>query len=426
MGQVLEGIKVIDVSQVAAVPMCARLLADFGADVVHVEHPVTGDSWRVFQAVTEAQNGCAPCNINYNWENFNRNKRSATIDISKETGRKIIHNMVKQADIFVSNLRSFELERYKLQYDDLYRINPRIVYGNVTGYGKEGPDKDLPAYDTTAFWARSGFPNMLSFPGVPCLGYRPAIGDNVAALALAYGIMMALYQREKTGEGQEVDVSLLHTGLHQISFDVAGALASGLDVSDWMDQPPPEAVNQAQAAIMQVMAHYGARATNPLTSMYLTQDFKALLFVVLQPDRYWAKFCQAIGREDLGSDPKYSTIEGRAEHIAFLRQAIGEAFLTKTLTEWRPLLEGIPYAPMQSIKEAINDPQARESGCFVSYDHPEHGRIEMVASPIMLSKDPATVRMAAPEFGQHTEEVLLEYGYSWEDITSFKEQEVIA
>jgi crotonobetainyl-CoA:carnitine CoA-transferase CaiB-like acyl-CoA transferase len=319
MALVLEGIKVIDVSQVAAVPMCARMLADFGADVVHIEHPATGDSWRVFQAVTEVQRGCAPCKINYNWENFNRNKKSATIDISQESGRDIIYKMVEQADIFLNNLRSFELERYKLRYEDLSRVNPRIIWGNVTGYGKTGPDKDLPAYDTTAFWARSGIPNMLSLPGVPCLGYRPAIGDNMAALALAYGVMLALYRREKTGVGQEVDVSLLHTGLHQISFDVAGALASGLDVSDWREEPPQDVVAQAQAAIMQVAAFYGAKATNPLTSMYLTQDFKALLFVVLQPDRYWAKFCQAIGREDLAVDPRYQSIEGRAEHCIFLR-----------------------------------------------------------------------------------------------------------
>lgn len=426
MGLALEGIKVIDVSQVAAVPMCARHFADFGADVIHVEHPVTGDSWRVFQAVTAAQNGCAPSDFNYNFENFNRNKRGVTIDLSQEGGREIVYKLVEQADVFISNLRLFELERYKLEYNDLCKINPRIICGNVSGYGKTGPDRNLPAYDATAYFARSGIPSMLSNPGSFSLGYRPAVGDNVAALALAYGVMMALFQREKTGVGQEVDISLLHTALYQFSFDVAGALATGLDFDDWRDNPPEELVAQAQAATMQIMAFYSTKATSPLTGLYMTKDFKALLFIVLQPDRYWAKFCKAIGQEDMADDPKYQSIEGRAEHIVFLRQAITEVFLTKTLDEWRPLLEGMPYAPMQTVKEAVNDTQARESGCFVAYDHPEHGRIEAVANPVILSKDPATVRMPAPEFSQHTEEVLLEIGYQWEDIARFKEQGVIA
>jgi formyl-CoA transferase len=151
-----------------------------------------------------------------------------------------------------------------------------------------------------------------------------------------------------------------------------------------------------------------------------------MLILSLQPDRYWKKFCLAIGREDLANDPRYQTTEGRAQHCVALRQTIGETFATKTQAEWIPLLEGIPYAPMQSVKEAINDPQARASGCFVSYDHPAYGRIEGVANPVFLSRTPADVRLPAPEFGQHTEEVLLEAGYTWEDIGLFKEQRVIA
>ncbi len=422
----LEGIKVLDVSQVAAVPMCARHLADFGADVLHVENPATGDSWRVFQAAQEASNACAPSEFNYNWENFNRNKRSVTIDLSKEAGRNVIYKLVEQADVFVSNLRLFELERFKLEYETLSRINPRIICGNVSGYGKKGPDKNLPAYDATAYQVRSGIPSMISFPGIPSLGYRPAIGDNVVALALAYGIMVAMFVREKTGVGQEVDISLLHTALYHFSFDVAGALTTGLAFDDWRDAPPQEMVDQAMAAVAPIMNFYASRATSPLTGMYMTRDFRALIFVILQPDRYWVKLCRAISRDDLADDPRYASTEGRAEHCVALRQTISESFLTKTLDEWTPLLEGIPYAPTQTVKDAINDPQARASGCFVAYDHPTYGRIEAVANPVMLSKNPATVRMPAPEFGQHTEEVLLEYGYTWEDIAQLKEQGVIA
>jgi crotonobetainyl-CoA:carnitine CoA-transferase CaiB-like acyl-CoA transferase len=179
-------------------------------------------------------------------------------------------------------------------------------------------------------------------------------------------------------------------------------------------------------AIMQLMAFYSYRMTSPLSGMYMTKDGRALIFVILQPDRYWVRFCKAVGREDLTKNPKYDTMEGRAEDVVALRQIFSAIFLTKTYDEWHPLLEGIPYAPNQSFKEVLNDPQARASGCFVSYDHPQRGRIEQLANPVIMSKTPANVRRPAPEFGQHTEEVLLEYGYSWEDIARFKEEGAIA
>jgi len=426
MAMALDGIKVIDCSQVAAVPMAARILGDFGADVIHIENPTTGDYWRVFKDAMAEQGSACPSDFDYNWENFNRNKRSCTVDLSKEMGRAIIHKMVKEADIFLSNLRGFELERFGVDYETLNKINPRIIWGNVNGYGKEGPDKDLPAYDATAYWARAGFPHVISQPGVPVYGYRPAIGDNVVGMSLAYGIAQALYIREKTGVGQQIDVSLLHTGLYQISFDVSAALITGLDRDDWQEQPPEELVQQAMLAVVQIMGFYSATFNSPISGMYMTKDARALVFVILQPDRYWVKFCNAVGRPDLAENPKYQTIEGRAEDVAELRQIFTEIFMTKTYEEWRPLLEGIPYAPNQTLKEVIKDSQAIASGCFVEYDHPTQGRIKQVANPVMMSKTPSSVRMAAPEFGQHTEEVLIEYGFSWEDIARFKDEGAIA
>ena len=426
MAMALDGIKVIDCSQVAAVPMAARILGDFGADVIHIENPTTGDYWRYFKDAQAEQGGGCPSEFDYNWENFNRNKRSCTVDLSKEMGRDIIHKMVKEADIFLSNLRGFELERFGVDYETLDKINPRLIWGNVNGYGKAGPDKDLPAYDTTAYWARAGMAYMLSQPGIPCLGYRPAIGDNVVGMSLAYGIAQALYVREKTGVGQQIDISLLHSGLFQISFDVSAALITGLDPADYREEPPMELQQQSLAAIFQIMALNFAKMNNPITGMYMTKDMRSLIFVILQPDRYWVRFCNAVGRPDLAENPKYQTIEGRAEDVAELRQIFTEIFVTKTLDEWRPSLADLPYAPNQSLIEAVTDPQARASGCFVAYDHPTQGRIEQLANPVMMSKTPSSVRMAAPEFGQHTEEVLVEYGFSWEDIARFKDEGAIA
>jgi crotonobetainyl-CoA:carnitine CoA-transferase CaiB-like acyl-CoA transferase len=426
MAMSFEGIKVIDCSQVAAVPIAARILGDFGADVIHIENPVTGDYWRVFKDAQAEQGGACPSDFDYNWENYNRNKRSCTVDLTKESGRAIIHRMVKEADVFLSNLRDFELDRFQVDYKTLDGINPRIIWGNVNGYGKEGPDKDLPAYDATAYWARAGFPYVMSQPGIPVYGYRPAIGDNVVGMSLAFGVAQALYVREKTGVGQEIDISLMHTGLYQNGFDVSGALITGMDFDDWREKPPQEMQDQALMAVAQIMGFYSAKMNSPITGGYITKDSRTLVFVILQPDRYWDRFCRAVGRPDLAENPKYQTIEGRAEDVAELRQIFSQIFMTKTYDEWHTLLEGIPYAPNQSLKEIINDPQAIASGCFVEYDHPTQGRIKQIANPVIMSKTPADVRRPAPEFGQHTEEVLLEYGYTWEDIARLKDEGAIA
>ncbi len=407
MDLALEGIKVVDVSQVAAVPMAGRHLADFGADVIHVEHPLRGDSWRVFQAGQGTGASGVPSEINYNWENYNRNKRSVTIDLSQESGREIIYKLLGKADVFLTNLRQFEQQEFGLEYDTLSPLFPRLIYGALTGHGKKGADRDIPAYDTTAYWARSGIPHRFGADGMPPSAYSPAFGDNVAALALAFGVMTALYVRGKTGVGQEVDLSLFHTGIYQLSFDIAGALVTGRDYEEWR-LPSRE------------------DAPNPLSGLYETKDGRWLQFVILQPDRYWSRFCQAIEREDLEHDPRFESFAARTENHVVLYHIFEEICLSKTLEEWRPCLKGLPFSPVQNFLEVINDPQARANDFFVPFEHPAYGRIEVIANPINLSETPATIRMPAPEFGQHTEEVLLECGYTWEDIAQFKEQRVIA
>ena len=390
------------------------------------DSPKTGDSWRIYQAGQDTGRAGAPSEINYNWENFNRNKRSVTVDISQKGGQEVLYKFVKEADVFLTNLRPFELKRYNLEYDTLNKQNPRLIYAALTGFGKKGAEKDAPAYDATAYWTRSGIPHMFTRLGMPQSGFRPAFGDNVAGLALAYGVMTSLYVREKTGKGQEVGVALLHAGLYQLSFDIAGALATGLDYEDWREDPPPDIVAAAEAGLAPARAFYRSKAPNPLAGRYTTKDNRVITFVALQPDRYWGKFCRALGLVELEDDPRFNTIEGREENNGILYPILDEAFAGRTLDEWKPLLEGIPYAVHQSLREVINDPQARANDFFTAYDHPTHGRLEVLANPVMLSETPATMRMAAPELGQHTEEVLLEYGYTWEDIARLKEQGIIA
>ena len=302
MALALEGIKVVEAAQVVAAPMAARHLADFGADVIHIEPPVTGDSWRTVRPGWRAFMpgstvlGVAPDTasgaeyINYSWENYNRNKRSLALDISQEGGREIIYKLLSRADVFITNLRLFEREKFGLEYETLHKLYPRLIYGSLTGYGKQGPEKNNPAYDTVSYWARGGPGHLFSRPVIPPFVEGGAFGDNVAALALAFGLMTALFVRERTGVGQEVDLSLFHTGIYQMSFFLSGTYATGLDLEDWTRPRTRE------------------DALNPLTVPYQTKDSRWLLLSMPQSERWWPRFCQAIEREDLEHDPRFESL----------------------------------------------------------------------------------------------------------------------
>ncbi|MBW1710777.1 MAG: CoA transferase [Deltaproteobacteria bacterium] len=436
MSKALDDIKVIDVSQVAAVPMCARHLADFGADVIHVENAKTGDSWRNLQAGAGGGPAGTPSDIPYNWEAYNRNKRSLGLDLSKENGRKIVYKLVKDADIFLTNLRLSERKKLGMEYETLKKINPRLVYGSVTGHGLNGPDNDMPAYDTTVYFARSGIHHMLTFPGMAAgPDPRPALGDNVAALGLAFGLMTALHARDKIGQGQEVETSLLYTGIYQLTFDMAGTLVTGEDHTQYrLDnyegteeeiKERDELIAGVQAAVGRLGAFYRARHPNPLANTLVTKDGKVVRFNALQPDRYWTKFCKIFEIEDLEHDPKFATIEARQENRKELNHILEEGFSKKTLDEWRPLIADIPSSPFHTLVDVMNDPQAKANDWFPTFDHPSYGPMKIMANPINLSETPATVRLPAPEFSQQTEEVLLEAGYTWDEIAQFQDEKVI-
>ncbi len=400
----LEGIKVVETAAVIAGPLATRLLSDWGEDVIHIEHPVRGDlAWK-----QRARRGgrVIMSDINYTAYTLNYNKRAMTLDLSQEDGREIIYKLVEKADVLVMNFRPREIEKFKLEYETLSQLNPRLICVNLTGYGKKGPGRNVPSYEHTGYFARSGIHHVLQVPGAPPAQMPLQLGDSVAALCLAYGITAALFIRERTGVGQEVDTSLFHTGVFTLSCDIARALATGQDRQ------------QVERRDM----------NNVLVNAYQTKDGRWLCLEVWQPDLYWSRVCQAIERGDLEHDPRFATFEPRIENHAVLFDILEEIFLSKTLDEWKVRLNEarIPWDPIQNLQEAVSDPQARANDFFVPYDHPTYGRMEVVANPIKLSKTPATIRMLAPEFGQHTEEILLENGYTREDIARFKEQGVIA
>jgi len=397
----LAGIRVLEIAQWAAAPAAAAILGDYGADVIKVEHPVRGDGWRGIVAT-----GSVPVkDVNFPWEQDNRNKRGITLDVSKPEGQQLAHKLIAKCDVLITNMRPHELKRYNLEYETVSRHNPRLIFANVTGYGRKGADQGQPGYDYSAFWARSGPQSVIREPDRPPVFQRGAMGDHIASIASACGIILALYNRERTGMGQEVDVSLLGTGVWVLAFDIMCALTAG--------------------------AYAPPRKRSEMTSTfntYPTKDGKWVMIIHLQPDPYWPGFCRALGLEHLINDEQYSTFFARLAHEAELIPKVEEIMLTKTFTEWKKIFDeqGLIYAPVQDPLEVCQDAQVWANDCFLPFMHPVHGPMHWVNSPMRLSKAPASIRRAAPEFNQHTEEVLLEFGFTWEEITKMKEQGIIA
>jgi formyl-CoA transferase len=399
----LEGIKVIETASVMAGPMAGRLLADWGADVIHIEHPVRGDIIR--SQTGRSHDGVIVSEIDYVAQNYNRNKRSMTLDLSHPEGRLIMYRLLEKADVFLSNFLSRDLAKFHLEYETLSGLNPRLICANLTGYGKNGPDRDLPGFETTGYLSRSGLLHLLQSPGAAPLLTPVGLGDNVAGLALAYGIMTALFLREKTGRGQRVDTSLFHAGVFTVSHDVAAALVTGEDRHN-IDRKD---------------------VLNPLRSFYPTSDGYWVRLAMTQPDVYWARFCRVMSRPELEKDPRFASTPDRIKNHTALVEIVDGVMRGQTLQYWKERLDaaGIPWAPVQTLPQVIADPQARQNGFYAPVDHPDHGHIEVVTNPISLSGTPPAPVRPAPQFGQNTEEVLLEHGYTWEDIARFKDAHVI-
>ncbi len=316
-----------------------------------------------------------------------------------------MYRLVKTADVFLTNVKLSDIRKFGIEYETLSQLNPRLIYASMTGYGTKGPDKDSPGYDTAAYFARSGIYYMMQEPGSTPPGPCHALGDYPAAMGLACGIATALFVRERTGIGQEVETSLLSSGVFALSVEIMTAIAMGIE----RERNPRSDV------------------INPLQNVYQTKDGRWLRLSISQPDFYWSDFCRAIGREDLAHNPSYETLQLRTKNNMAFIKILDEVFASKTLDEWKSRLGSVvPWSPLQSPPEVVEDPQARANDFFVSLNDPEHGPVEMLATPIKLSKTPATYRTLAPEFSQHTEEVLLELGYTFEDMAQLKEQGIIA
>lgn len=390
----------IEIGFWVAGPAAAGIMADWGAEVIKVEPP-TGDPMRgLFSAAAGID---VP--INPPFELDNRGKRSIAVNLLHDEGRAVVQALLDRADVLVSNLRMSALERAGLGFAALHARNPRLVYCHISGYGPSGPDCDRPAYDIGAFWARAGIAASLTPKGAEPPQQRGGMGDHTTAITAVSAVCAALLARQRTGAGQFVTASLLRTGVYVLGWDVNTRLRLGRVESPYDRRQIP----------------------NPLVNCYRSGDGRWFWLLGLQGDRHWPDLVRAVERPELLDDPRFANIRIRREHHEACVATLDAIFATRPMAHWAMALDraGMWWAPVQTVSEMIDDPQARASGAFVPTQVPE-GTVDMVASPAGFAGTPAAPPAMAPELGQHTEEILLELGYGWEQIAGLRDTGAIA
>jgi crotonobetainyl-CoA:carnitine CoA-transferase CaiB-like acyl-CoA transferase len=395
-----DGVRVVELAQWVFVPVAGALLADWGADVIRIDRP-EGDPYR---GLATQGIGTDAGGVNLSVALANRGKRSLAVDLRTDGGKQIMHRLLKEADVLLTSLRPAALGRLGLGPEEVRERYPRVIYARGHGYGVRGPDSGLPGYDASAFWARGGVGHVLTPPDRDYpISQRGAIGDRNGGMALAFGIAAALLRRAQTGEGSVVDVSLLATAMWTLSSDVLSALQGAAPRA-------PE----------------GRVMVNPLVATYRTSDDRHISLVFLESDRYWPPFCELVGRADLAEDPRFADHEARAQNSAVLGQVLDEVFAARTFGEWKELLARIdaPWAPVQAVEELLDDPQVLANDYLGDVSLEDGSGYRLPRVPVQFDERAPDLQRA-PEHGEHTESVLLELGYSWDDIAGFGAASVI-
>jgi formyl-CoA transferase len=330
---IFAGLKVIDVASYIAGPAAATILSDFGADVIKVEPPKIGDPYRYLYRVEG--NPASP--KNYFWQLTSRNKRSLAVDLKTPAGVEIISKLIKGADVFIINFPPHVRKGLGLTYEDVFRINDKIIYADITGYGEKGAEADKPGFDETAYWARSGFMNFARSVGSYPVFAPAGVGDHATASALYGGIVTALYRREKTGTGSHVTTSLIGAGAFAVGAWLQAAL-DGATPARLFDRTTP---------------------VNPLINTYQTQDDRWLMLCFVQEDREWPGLVQTINKPELLTDVRFANRKTRHEHSKELTRILDEAFATKPLSYWRETLDKmhLTFSVVQTIDELASDEQ---------------------------------------------------------------------
>ncbi len=397
----MEGIRVIEVAAWTFVPAAGAVLADWGADVIKIEHPLTGDPQRGLAAA-----GILPeSNVNFMIEIPNRGKRSLGLDLGTDAGRDLLYRLAEDADVFLTNFLPAARRRLGIDVENLRVVNPRIVYVRGSGNGVKGPDAEKGGYDATSYWARGSVASLVSQGDEYPRPQPIAFGDIAGGQAIAGGIAAALFERENTGKPSVVDVSLLSYGLWNAS---------------------PHIVLSRMLGLAELPARTRAQGPNPIVGAYKTSDGRMVQLVMLQSDRYWSTLCHLFDRPDLAEDRRFADARGRAQHSADCVAALDAEFGRRTLKECTELLsrqEG-PWAIHQRPLDVYDDEQVRANGYVRTVEGADGSHFELVANPVQFDEAPPDL-VRAPEAGEHTEEILLELGLTWENLVDLKAEAVI-
>ena len=388
----LSDLRVLDLGSYVAGPAAATVLSDFGADVVKVE-PLDGDPYRKLLGGVLAEYP------NFFWDQDSRNKRSLAIDFSTTAGRDALERLLRRSDVVVTNYRPALLKRLALTYDDVQRLNPRVIYGQVNSYGLRGPDADRTGFDATAWWARSGLmDHVRRAPEAPAVS-SPGMGDHPTSMSLVAGIMAALYRRLTTGEGAHVHTSLLANGAWSHSMMIQGALIG----FDNYDRRGPEDIHNI-----------------PLATMYDTSDGRTILLSILNQDKEWPGFAHALGHEEWTDDPRFVDRASRFENREHLYRLLVEVFRTDTAAAWQRRLDeaGVTYSVAYTMSEVINDEQMYANDVLTEVEAGSHFYAHTVNSPVWISGVAKREPRLAPEVGEHTEEVLGELGFDADEVSA--------
>lgn len=400
----LDGIRIIDWTIWQQGPVATQMLADLGAEVIKIEERERGDPGRGITAI--AGSGTVKSGRNYYFEANNKHKKSIALNLKRPQAREIVHRLAAQSDVFVQNFRKGVAARLGLGYADLVAQNPRIIYASASGYGPDGPDSGEPSFDYLG-QARSGIMNAVGTGSTTPTYIFGGIADQVGAIMLAYGVLAALFARERTGVGQEVDASHLGSMMALQGLNVVARTIMGKEFP----------------------RNTRANAFNPLWNHYRCADDKWISLAMLQPDRYWKDFCATVGRKDLIEDPRFTDIKSRGKNAVALIEMLDEVFATRPRDEWMRTLKAggdFIYTVVNSVSDLPDDPQVKANNYVVDYEHPALGPMTLLGMPVKLSATPGDPRGHAPELGEHTEVLLTEtLGYSWDEVARLREENVI-
>lgn len=391
----LDGMRVLDLTQIMAGPFCTMLLADMGADIIKIEKPKGGDDLR--RVSPPAVNGEPAAFLA-----INRNKRSIVLDLKRKEGVEILRHMVGEADVLVQNFRPDALERIGLGYEDVRKLNPALIYCNISGFGTTGPYGDRAGFDLIA-QGMSGLMSVTGLPDSPPVKIGVPITDLNAGMYAAYGILCAYINRLKTGVGQLVDTSLLEGGIAYTFWESTIFFATGEN---------PEPAGSAH----RLSAPYQA---------FRTSDSHINIGAANQNN--WERLCNAINRADLLEDRRFSSNADRMQHLKELTVILEEIFVCERTAHWLEILEkaGVPSGPIYNLSEVYSHPQVQARNMVVEIEHPTAGTVKNIGIPVKLSETPGAIRMPAPTLGQHTDELLVAFGYAEADIRRFRKNGVV-